>query len=68
MEDTTSALSPQLRSALEQLQALTRHLGELQRDSGLAEIDPEDYLTTSVRPSLVQVRSPRGMCAPDTWL
>lgn len=45
-----------LKAAVEDLSSVVRTLGELQREAGLTDIDPEDYLKANVRPSMTEVR------------
>ena len=49
-----------LKAAVQDLTAVVRSLGELQRDEGLTDIDPAEYTTTNVRPCLLYTSpSPR---------
>ena len=51
-----TGLTPALKDSLDGLNKLALHLGQVQVAAGLRDIDPEEFVTTTVRPSLVQVR------------
>lgn len=57
VENPEKGLTPPLALALGQLQQLTLQLGVMQLEAGVPEMDPEEFLTVSVRPSLVEVRA-----------
>jgi superfamily II RNA helicase len=54
-EASFGRVSAALKTAVSDLTSVVRQLGELQRDQGLVDIDPEEYTTANVRPSMTEV-------------